>query len=138
MTKEEIIELLNADLAKEFAAAVQYVQHASKLTGAHFQSIQKELVIHSSEEMQHAISLSDQISYLGGVPTVDVAERHISDNSEEMLKQDLAGESDAIKRYRERIKQAEELGEYGLKRVLEDILVMEEEHERDIQMALGM
>ena len=55
-----------------------------------------------------------------------------------MLKQDLAGEQDAVKRYKERVKQAEEIGEYGLKRALEDILIMEEEHARDLSAALGV
>jgi bacterioferritin len=137
MTKEELIDLLNKDLTKEYAAAVQYVQHSAKITGAQFQSIQKELIVHANEEIGHAIQLADQISYLGGEPTVDVDERYISDDSEKMLEQDLAGEQDAVKRYSERIAQATELGEYGLKRVLEDILIMEEEHEKDLLAALG-
>lgn len=138
MTKEEIITLLNKDLEKEYAAAVQYIQHAAKITGAQYQSIQKELIVHANEEIGHAVQLAEQIASLGGDPTVDVDERHVSDNSEEMLKQDLAGEVDAVHRYKERIKQAEEIEEYGLKRVLEDILIMEEEHVRDLQAALGM
>ena len=138
MTKEELIDLLNKDLTKEYAAAVQYIQHAAKVTGAEFQSIQKELVVHANEEIGHAIVLADQISFLGGDPTVDVDKRYVADDTKEMLKQDLDGELDAVKRYKERITQAEEIGEYGLKRALEDILVMEEEHARDLQAALGM
>ncbi len=49
-----------------------------------------------------------------------------------MLKQDQAGERHAINGYKERIAEAEALREYGLHRVLEDILIMEEEHEPDI------
>ena len=138
MTKEELIDLLNVDLTKEYAAAVQYVQHAAKVTGAEFQAMQKELIVHANEEIGHANVLAEQITYLGGNPTIDVSDRHVSDDTKEMLKQDLAGEQDAVKRYRERIVQAEELGEYGLKRALVDILIMEEEHERDLQAALGM
>lgn len=138
MTKKELRDLLNKDLALEYAAAVQYIQHAAKVTGAKFQTIQKELIVHANEEIGHAVSLAEQIAYLGGDPTVDVAKRHVSDDSAEMLKQDLAGEQDAVKRYKARIAQANELGEYGLKRVLEDILIMEEEHERDLKAALNM
>ena len=138
MTKEELIDLLNGDLAKEYAAAVQYVQHAALLTGAQYQAMQKELIVHANEEIGHAVTLADLISYLGGTPTVEVDERHTSDGTEEMLKQDLAGEQDAVKRYKERIEQARELGEHGLARALEDILIMEEEHEKDLLAALGM
>ncbi len=132
ITREKLIEELNKDLEWEYAAAIQYVQHAACITGAKYESIQKELLIHSQEEMQHAVSLSDQISFLGGTPTVNVEKRETSNKSLEMLKQDLAGEEYAIKRYRERIAQAEELKEYGLRRALEDILIVEEEHKRDL------
>ncbi len=135
ITKEKLIAELNKDLEWEYAAAIQYVQHASCITGAKYESIQKELLIHSQEEMQHAVSLSDQINFLGGTPTVNVEKREVSKKSLEMLKQDLTGEEYAIKRYKERIEQAEALKEYGLRRALEDILIMEEEHKRDLQTA---
>jgi bacterioferritin len=53
------------------------------------------------------------------------------------LNGDLAGELHAIERYKERIAQAEALREYGLRRVLKDILIMEEEHARDLRTVLG-
>jgi bacterioferritin len=132
ITKKKLLEELNKDLEWEYAAAVQYVQHASAITGAQYESIQKELIIHSQEEMMHAVMLSDQIDFLGGVPTVDVEKRETDSDSLAMLKQDLQGEDNAINRYKERIAQAEALKEYGLRRVLEDILIQEEEHKRDL------
>ncbi len=68
VTKAQLIDELNKDLAKEFSALIQYVQHASALTGPQYGAIQAELVVHSNEEHMHAISLSDQIDFLGGVP----------------------------------------------------------------------
>jgi bacterioferritin len=137
ITKEELLQNLNADLAWEYAALIQYVQHASVITGAEYESIIAELLVHANEEMQHAISLSDQIDFLGGVPAVDVETIEVSPDSTQMLEQDLAGELHAIERYKERIAQAESLREYGLRRVLEDILIMEEEHARDLMTVLG-
>ena len=137
ITKKKLLSELNKDLEWEYAAAIQYVQHASTINGPQYDSIQKELLLHSQEEMAHAVMLSDQIDFLGGVPTVDVEKRKISTDCVEMLKQDLWGEDNAIKRYKERIAQAEALKEYGLRRVLEDILIMEEEHKRDIVNALA-
>ena len=137
ITKEQLIANLNADLAWEYAALIQYVQHASVVTGAEYESIIAELLVHANEEMQHAISLSDQIDFLGGVPAVDVQEIKVSSDSQEMLEQDLEGELDAIRRYKERIAQAEALREYGLRRALEDILIIEEEHARDLMTVLG-
>lgn len=137
ITMKKLIGDLNKDLELEYAAAIQYVQHAAMLTGAQYHSVQKELVLHSTEEMQHAVTLSEQIVSLGGMPTVAVEKREVAKDSVAMLKQDLDGEKNAIRRYKERIAQAENLGEYGLRRVLEDILIIEEEHRRDILAALG-
>jgi len=137
ITMKKLLAELNKDLEWEYAAAIQYLQHASTINGAAYDSIKKELLLHSQEEMMHATQLSDQIDFLGGVPSVDVEKREISKDAVEMLKQDLWGENNAIKRYKERIAQAEALQEYGLRRVLEDILIMEEEHKRDIQDALA-
>ena len=137
LTRAQLIDELNNDLAKEFQALVQYVQHAAAMTGPQYDAIKAELVVHSNEEHAHAISLADQIDFLGGVPGVDVADRRTSRRTPKvMLEQDLDGELDAIARYRERIAQAEMLQEYGLRRALEDILIVEEEHARDLQDAL--
>lgn len=137
ITMKKLLAELNKDLEWEYAAAIQYTQHAAAINGAQFDSIQKELLIHAQEEMAHAVMLSEQIDFLGGVPTVDVEKREISPDSVQMLKQDLWGEENAIARYKKRIGQAEELKEYGLRRVLEDILIQEEEHKRDIANALA-
>ena len=107
------------------------------ITGPEYDAITAELAVHSNEEHLHAITLSNQIDFLGGTPAVDVAENHVSPDSKTMLEQDLEGELDAIARYRERIAQAEMLQEYGLRRALEDILIVEEERARDLQSALN-
>ena len=136
LTRDELIAELNHDLAKEYSALIQYVQHAAVITGPQYDAIAAELTVHSNEEHQHAISLSNQIDFLGGVPAVDVGQVRVSPSAKSMLELDLDGELDAIARYRERIAQAEALREYGLRRALEDILIIEEEHARDLQSAL--
>lgn len=137
VSREHLIAELNKDLEWEYAAAVQYVQHASMITGPQYEGIKKELLIHANEEMAHAVTVAEQITFLGGVPSIEVEKRDIADDARTMLTQDLWGEDNAITRYKERIRQAEELQEYGLRRVLEDILIQEEEHKRDLQDALG-
>jgi len=132
ISREEFIAKLNNDLEWEYAACIQYIQHGSVMTGAKYESIQKEILIHAQEEMQHAVTLAEQISYLGGVPSINIENIETSTDTLEMLKQDLKGERQAIVSYKERIAQAESLQEYGLRRVIEDILIQEEEHERDL------
>ena len=137
ITKAELIKLLNKDLGLEYTAMVQYTQHQGTLKGAIYQSIQKELAIHAQEELQHAIILAAQIDYLGGVPTVDMPPAKTSRDSVTMLKQDLAGENDAIARYIMRIRQAEDLNLYHLAQQLRLILAVEQEHAMDLEQALG-
>ncbi len=136
MTKAELIDALNRDIADEFASAIQYINHASLISGARFVAIQSELLTHATEEMQHATTLAEQVAFLGGRPTTRVAEIKTSSDSEEMLREDLAGEKAAVAHYKERIRSAMEISEFGLARVLQDILVMEEEHVRDLQAAV--
>ena len=137
VTKRQLIDLLNKDLALEYTAIVQYTQHQGCLKGAMYQNIQKELVIHAQEELAHATILAAQIDYLGGIPTVDVPKAKFSKDNVTMLKQDLAGENDAIARYIQRIKQAEALNLYHLAQQLRTILTMEQEHAMDLEQALG-
>lgn len=137
ITKEKLVELLNKDLGLEYTAMIQYTQHQGVLKGAMYQSIQKELIIHAQEELQHATILAGQIDYLGGVPTVDVPHAKISGDNVTMLQQDLDGENDAIARYITRIRQAEDLSLYHLAQQLRNILAVEQEHAMDLEQALG-
>ena len=66
ITKDQLLDNLNEDLAWEYAAAIQYVQHAAVITGPEYESMIQELLTHSTEEMGHAVALSDQIDFLGG------------------------------------------------------------------------
>lgn len=137
ITKQKLIKLLNKDLALEYAAAIQYIQHAAVMSGASFGDVIKELKIHANEEIQHAVTLSDQIDFLGGVPTVEVDKIKTSGNNTAMLKQDLEGEEGAIARYKLRIEQAEKLKEFALSQSLRNILAVEQEHAMDLKQALG-
>ncbi len=134
---EKLIELLNKDLELEYSAAIQYINHAAVMTGAAFGDIIKELKIHSNEEMQHAMTLADQIDFLGGSPSVRVGPIKTSKDNTEMLEQDLDGEEDAIRRYKIRIEQAEALKEFALAQQLRTILATEQEHAMDLKQALG-
>lgn len=136
-TKETFIDKLNEALEWEYAAAVQYVQHAAVITGAEYDAIAKEFLVHANEELNHAITVATSIADLGGIPSTNVEKREISNDSKTMLEQDLSGEDRAISIYKNLIHMAEELGEYGIRRLLEDILIQEEEHRRDILNSLG-
>ncbi len=137
LERGNLIDLLNKDLALEYTAIVQYTQHSGVLTGAEYGDITKEIKIHAAQELQHAITLSEQIDYLGGFPTVNVPAAKVSEDNREMLQQDLEAELDAVARYQQRIIQTEGLQELALAQKLREILAMEQEHAMDLKNALG-
>jgi bacterioferritin len=137
VTMEKLTDLLNMDLELEYSAAIQYINHAAVMTGAAYGDIIKELKIHANEEIQHAMILADQIDYLGGCPSVGVGKILTSEDNNQMLQQDLDGEEDAIKRYKLRIEQSEQLKEFALAQQLRNILATEQEHAMDLRQALG-
>ena len=137
ITIDQLVELLNHDLELEYSAAIQYINHSAVMTGAAYGDIIKELKIHTNEEIQHAMILADQIDFLEGKPSVLVGEISTSQDNQEMLRQDLEGEQDAIRRYKIRIEQAEELKEFALAQQLRSILANEQEHAMDLKQALG-
>lgn len=137
IARKKLIDLLNKDLELEYSAAIQYINHAAVMTGAEYGSIIKELVVHANEEIGHAIVLADQIDFLGGKPSVEIGKVWTDEDNKEMLKQDLVGEEDAIKRYKKRVEQAEGLKEYALAGQLRNILAAEQEHAMDLKQALG-
>jgi len=69
MTRKELIEKLNEDLAREYQAIIAYVVYSQVLKGAEYMSIADQLQKHAAEELQHALTISRQIDYLGAMPT---------------------------------------------------------------------
>ena len=136
--KESIINGLNQDLAREYKAIIQYVVFSSTLKGAEYGNIAEQLEKHASDELEHALKVAKQIDYLGGIPTMNGEEAKSSENPNEMLEIDLHAEQETIRNYRERIRQAEEAGEYALSEVLRGIIAQEQDHEIDLKDALGL
>jgi bacterioferritin len=137
ISREHLIELLNEDLAREYQAVIAYVVYSQTLKGATYMNIADELELHAKEELGHALMIAKQIDYLGGTPTVEPKAVRISHDAEEMLQFDLDNENETIRHYRERVRQAEALGEYALAEHIRAILVNEQEHQIDLAMALG-
>ena len=138
ITRERLVELLNEDLAGEYQAIIAYVVYSQVLKGAAYTDIARELEAHAAEELAHALKISKQIDYLGGMPVVTPKPVKTSKDAQEMLRADLQNERETVGRYRERIRQAEAMGEFALSEVLRGIIAQEQEHEIDLSTALGI
>ena len=137
MTRQRLIELLNEDLSREYQAIIAYVVYSQVLKGAEYMNIAQELEKHAAEELQHALIISNQIDYLGGMPTVTPKPVKTSEKPKEMLRADLENENETIRNYRQRVRQCEELGEYAIAEHIREILMQEQEHQIDLATALG-
>ena len=133
-----MIELLNEDLAGEYQAIIAYIVYSQVIKCAAYTDIARELEAHAGEELGHAIKIAKQIDYLGGMPSVVPKDVKISTDPVEMLRADLDNERETVDRYRERIRQAEAMGEFALSETLRGIIVQEQEHEIDLSAALNI
>ena len=137
VTREQLIALLNEDLAREYQAIIAYVNYSQVLKGAQYMKIAQELEGHAKQELEHALEIARQIDYLGGMPTVTPKPVRTSEKAEEMLRFDLDNENETVKNYRQRVRQCEALGEYAMAEHIREILVQEQEHQIDLATALG-
>lgn len=135
---QQLIDALNEDLAREYQAIIAYTVYSNVISGAQWMKIADELKLHAAEELQHALIIADQIDYLGGMPTVTPKPVKVSEKAEDMIRFDLENETETIKNYRERVKQAEALGHYALAEQLRTIITQEQEHQHDLATALGI
>ena len=136
-TRKDLITKLNEDLSREYQAIIAYVVYSQVLKGAEYMTIAKELEQHAAEELQHALTISKQIDYLGGMPTVAPKPVRTSEDAEAMLRFDLDNENETIRNYRERVRQCESLGEYAMAEHIREILVNEQDHQIELATALG-
>jgi bacterioferritin len=137
-TREQLVEGLQQDLAREYKAIIQYVIFSQKLDTARFQNIAGELEKHAHEELDHALAIARQIDYYGAYPVHTPAAIEVSEDNESMLWADLRAEDDTIDNYRARIRQAESLGEFALAEVLQELIKQEQDHQIDLASALGV
>ena len=138
LTRKDLIALLNEDLAREYQAIIAYVNYSQVLKGAAYMNIAAELEVHAGEELQHAITLANQIDYMGGMPVVVPKPVKTSEKAEEMLRFDLDNENETIRNYRQRVKQADALGHYALSEELRKIISQEQDHQHALATALGI
>jgi bacterioferritin len=134
----ELMQGLQEDLSREYQAIIAYTVYSNVLKGAQWMSIAGELKKHAHEELQHALIIADQIDYLGEIPNATPKEVKLSEKAEDMLRFDLNNETETIKAYRKRVRQAESLGHYALAEQIRKIISQEQEHQHDLATALGI
>jgi len=137
--RETVIKLLNEALATEIVCTLRYRRHYFMASGINAESVASEFLQHANEEQGHADQIAHRIVQLQGEPnfnpegllTRSHAEYVEGTSLTDMIKEDLVAERIAIDSYREMINY---LGsdDPTSRRMMEDILSVEEEHADDL------
>lgn len=129
--------MLNEDLSREYQAIISYVVYSQVLKGAEYMDIANQLEIHAKQELDHALTISRQIDYLGKMPVVTPKPVRTSEKAKDMLRFDLENENETVRNYRDRVRQCEALGEFAMAEQIRQILMQEQDHQIDLATALG-
>ena len=137
--RKTVIKLLNEALATEIICVLRYRRHYFMAVGINADAVAGEFLAHANEEQQHADRIAARIVQLNGEPdfnpeglaTRSHAEYVEGESLTDMIKEDLVAERIAIDSYREII---EYVGERDTttRRMMEEILAVEEEHAEDL------
>jgi len=142
--REVVLKLLNEALATEIVCVLRYKRHFFMAQGLNAESVAQEFAEHAAEEQGHADRIAARITQLGGEPNFDprgIADRSASEYVEgetlvDMIKEDLVAERIAIDSYRGMIDYVKD-DDTTTRRMLEDILAVEEEHADDLNTLIA-
>ncbi len=138
-----VVKVLNQVLATEMVCVLRYRRHYYMASGINSEAVKAEFLQHANEEQQHADWVATRITQLNGEPDFNpegLASRSHSEYAEghnlvEMIKEDLFAERIAIESYSEIVRW---LGDKDptTRRLIEEILKVEEEHAEDMKTLL--
>lgn len=141
--RETVAQILNEALATEIVCTLRYKHHYYMASGLNAESVAQEFLEHAQQEQGHADQIAERITQLGGNPnfspeglqTRSHSEYVEADTLKKMIEEDLVAERIAIDSYREIVQY---LGDNDptTRRMMEDILAVEEEHADDMASLL--
>lgn len=135
----QVCDVLNQALATEIVCVLRYKRHYFMATGLNKDAVAAEFLQHANEEQSHADRIAERITQLGGAPDLNpegLAMRSHSEYKEgtslvDMIEEDLVAERIAIESYTEIVRFLGD-GDVTTRRLMEEILAVEEEHANDM------
>jgi bacterioferritin len=137
--RKTVLKLLNEALATELVCVLRYKRHYFMARGLNAEPVAAEFAEHAGEEQEHADKIAERIVQLGGEPNFSpdgLLQRshseYVAGNSlKDMIKENLVAERIAIDSYRQMIQYIGDK-DSTTRRILEEILAVEEEHADDM------
>ncbi len=116
MSSKELLDLLNAAIARELQVSIQYMWQHVQWKGVKGFAVSDELKKIAITEMKHAEMIAERLNYLGGTPTTQPDPINVGKTLKEMIEQDVKDEEKAIKLYKQIIQKARDLATRQLQR----------------------
>jgi bacterioferritin len=139
---KKLVDMLNAALSEEWLAYYQYWIGSRLMEGPMRSEIEPELLLHATQELNHAVLVVGRIIQLGATPVINPKEwfklarckydEPADPYVEAILEQNLQGERCAIQRYKE-IADFTNGKDHTTHQMATTILNEELEHENDIE-----
>lgn len=141
--RDAVVKVLNEVLATEIVCTLRYRRHYYTATGLHAEAVKSEFLKHANEELQHADSVAVRIVQLNGAPELNPEIFRTRGQPEfgeatalaDMLKEDLFAERIAVESYTEIVRWLDN-DDPTSRRVMEEILKVEEEHAEELKSLL--
>jgi bacterioferritin len=142
--RQRVIEVLNEALATEIVCVLRYKRHYYMAEGLNAGPVAAEFLQHANDELMHADQIALRITQLQGEPNfspVGITDRSHAEYVEgenllDMIKEDLVAERIAIDSYSEIIRWLADK-DPTTRRLMEEILALEEEHANDLLSLLA-
>ena len=139
MESKQLLEMLTKTIALELNLSIKYMWQrilAKGVEGAVVENLFRDI---ASTKMKHAEALAERLAFLDGVPPSNIEPVHVGLTFVEMLKEDEQAEEEVISLYKQAIQVAAKEGDFGTKRLLEDILITEEKNlDKFSKLLVGM
>jgi len=135
----EVIKRLNLVLKNELTAINQSFLHSRMFNDWGLEEIGEREYKKSIKDMKQADKLIARVLFLEGLPNLqDLGKLRIGENTQEILKCDLALATQVIADLRDAIALAEKKGDYISRELLDDILEDEEEYLDWLETQIGL
>jgi len=126
---EKVLEQLNAALASELTAIVQYMTQAEMCNNWGYKLLGERTQKRAIEEMKHAEGLIERIIFFDSIPDVNVGLKpRLGKNVPEQMKVNLEDEHDAVRQYNEAVKVCVQMKDDGSRALFEHMIEDEERH----------
>jgi bacterioferritin (cytochrome b1) len=142
--KKELIGMLNHALELEYSARIQYLAHAEAINGLGSEPVIERLKEIAGDELKHEGMFRTLIAaYLGGEPSMSLAETFKAKDIKKILEVNLKGEKDAVDFYKkiyQKVLDNKKILQYEfetLEHQIRHVIIDEQEHAIELSVLLG-